>query len=189
MAISSNKKSNHTPEIIVITGYFVLICLVAILFGGFYYVADKATAQPTPTQDPILATLLAPTPTPHIPVDYQAGINTIFKDDFKDNQNNWHNNEEPTDITVKDGRLSFGSLSPGNYATARSAYLFSPNSFQPYYIQADLSLDEMTDKGIGIIFRSTYGDDFFLFEINPEFKTVFPVSLWRALVNAHGRHF
>ena len=78
-----------------------MICLLTTLFGGFYYMADKAIAQPTPTQDPFLASLSAPTPTPHIPINYQAGTNSIFKDAFIDNRNSWQNEEDLTSITVE----------------------------------------------------------------------------------------
>ena len=171
MTTPLNKKSNYIAEIIVIAGYFVMICLLTTLFGGFYYMADKAIAQPTPTQDPFLASLSAPTPTPHIPINYQAGTNSIFKDAFIDNRNSWQNEEDLTSITVEGGKLSFGSLHNGNFATARSG---EPASYlnQPYYLQADLSVDQITADSIGIIFRAIPGgsNDFFVFQINLESK-------------------
>lgn len=170
MTISSDDKPKYRVEIIVALGYVLFALLaVAVCLGSFYL----AFIHTQGSQDPIIASLDAPTPTAQIPADYQTGANSIFQDDFRNNRNDWINAQEPTQLTVKDGKLSFGSATRDHFATA----LPGPPEFigRPYYIHADLSPDQMTNQDFGIIFDEHYGanQEFFLFEINPESKEYF----------------
>src|SRR5258708_20594749 len=144
--------------------------MFAAIFGGFYfYLVKTNNVQSASKPDSFLATISAPTPTPHISVNYQAGTNSVFKDDFSDNRNDWINDEQPANLVVKDGRLSFGSSDQDTYATSISAVAAYLD--QPYYLQADLAVDKQTAEGYGIIFEVHYGNnEFFLFQINPESK-------------------
>jgi len=138
--------------------------LVLFFHGG------HSAAQPAPTQDPFLATLSAPTPTPHIPSNYESGANFIIKDGFTNNLNhNWYNHEYWTELAVGDGKLSFDSSDQDSYATAIST-ITGPFD-QPVYIQADLSTDASTAESYGVLFDDHYPtNEFFVFQINPESK-------------------
>lgn len=153
----------------VAVGYLLFALLAVGVCGGTVYLT---LALPQEPEVPIIASLHAPTPTPHIPVNYPAGSHSIFKDDFTDNNNRWGDDQQPTQLSVDNGKLSFGAVSQGRYATAIAG---KPGHFnQPYYLQADLSTDKGTDEDFGIIFEEQINglgrDDFFLYSIDPKSK-------------------
>lgn len=195
MTISKDPKPEYRTEIIVVLGYVLFMLLAVGICGGAFYLAipqpqaprspivahlhgptPQTPTSPAPTTpDPIIAALLAPTPTAYIPVGYQPGTHSIFKDDFTDNHNRWYNTVSFIKITVKDGTLSFASPRRGSYAlvvTGQAQYLD-----QPSYIQADLSTDSPVDQDFGMIFADQ-SNEFFLFAINTEAKEY---SLFRNL--------
>ena len=163
------KKPRYTFEIMVALGY-LLFCGLATATGGWAFYKITARMLPTATeQNPLLTNMPPMTPTPHILANGLSVEDVIFKDNFTDNRNSWGNSEDANHIAVKDGELTFGSSEQGKYAMTNSVATIYMS--RPYYLQADLAVDQTTAAGFGVFFGRHVGtNDFYLFEIIPETK-------------------
>jgi hypothetical protein len=176
---SIDPKPSYRLEIAVVLGYVLFLVLaVAAGLGQLYFIFPKTTPSYT-SEVPFMPKLpdWTPTATPHFVGNTQPGVSLIFKDEFKDNQNLWKNSQDPTSLSVNEGKLTFGSSGTGQIAMVSSATVGSVLAAQnnsPYYLQADFSVDHATAEGFGFFFAgkpSTH--DFFLFEFYPESRRYF----------------
>lgn len=146
----------------------VLYGLVCLGIGGILFAARQQIPAiqeyfPTPTS--------IPTATPHAP--QPAKGDKIIKDDFSSNSNQWFRPNESSSINnvyLKDGKLLLSSQQVNNYAVAQCTRC--PSLTSPYFIQADFSTQQETDKSYGFIFSSGTAahSNFYLFDIDAKNK-------------------
>jgi len=168
MDASSKKKTSYTP-LIVVMGYLLFFALVLILCLASYFLNYPLQAAP---KNIFATSLPAATPSPHVSSTLQSGYARIFEDNFSGNQNDWMNIQGSQNSQIKDGKLLFESLRQGKYEIATCIHCPSLN--EPFFLQADIGTDTLTDKNFGFVFtmncRCASGY-FYAFEINPEHKS------------------
>lgn len=167
---SHEKQTNYVPEIIVALGYILLFCLAPLTFLGlYYYTTPKNVADET---EFAFATNLPPsTPISLLPTDFITGENNIFREEFNDNQNSWRDNQEPYAFEIKDGKLFIESQNQNQYALASCSSINCNWLNQPFYLQVELSTQDLYTKTYGVLFKMNYArDKFILFAINSDLK-------------------
>jgi len=167
MNIEQKEKSSYTREYIIGAGYLLFFCLAFSFCSIFYYFSYL---QPKPSPVNPFATSLPPiTPTPHISPTNQQNGSTIFEDDFHDDVHAWSYTGDYVSAGVKKGKLSLEGQQANSYGfiVCKSC----PYLSKPFYLQADFSTSEATDKSFGILFNlDSPRDSFYLFQINTESK-------------------
>lgn len=172
MDTSSEKPGSYTAELVVLGGYILFFCLAAILYFVFL-ISFTRNLQKSPSQTNVFATNLPPqTPIPSIPLDYEPGSLPIFREDFDNNQNGWTGDPDLTSREFKDGKLYIESLDENSYALTSCSKC--PFLKEPFFFTVELSTDQLTDGGFGVVFNMQYTrNNFYLFRINLESKKYF----------------
>jgi hypothetical protein len=167
MHTEQKEKISYTTEYVVGAGYLLFFCLAFSLYSIFFYFTYL---QPKPAPINTFATNLPPkTPTPHILSKNHQNVSTIFEDDFHDDVHDWSYTGDYSSTSVKQGKLFLEARQENSYGyiVCKSC----PYLNKPFYLQADFSTSEATDKSFGIIFNhDSRSDRFYLFQINTEAK-------------------
>lgn len=170
---SNEKQARYLPEIIVALGYATLFCLVPITFIGLYYYTTPKNA-PDQTDFEFATSLPPSTPVSLLPADYVIGENNIFTEEFNNNQNSWRDNQEPYAFEIKDGKLFIESQNPNQYALASCASINCSWLNEAFYLQVELSTQNLYRKTYGVLFKMNYArENFILFAINSDRKEYF----------------
>lgn len=163
---SKEKQKSYIPEIIVSLGYILLFCLVPITFLSLYF---YTTPQDLEKSNNIFAIDLPAFTSPQLPSGYVLGENNLFTEEFVDNKNHWRDNHEPSAFEIKDGRLYVNSKKDNFYTLATCASMSCNRRNTPFYLQAELSTQELYTKTYGVIFKMNYArDNFMLFAIDSD---------------------
>jgi hypothetical protein len=172
MGPSSEKPESYTAELVVLAGYIFFFCLAVILYFIFL-ISFTRNLQKSPSQINSFATNLPPqTPIPSIPLNYEPGSLPIFREDFDNNQIGWTGDPDLASREFKDGKLYIESLDENSYALTSCSKC--PILREPYIFTVELSTDQLTDGGFGVVFALQYTRDYFyLFRINLESKKYF----------------
>jgi hypothetical protein len=170
MSEEVQRKPSYTPEIVVGIGYLLFIVVLIVLCGAALVLANAKK----PTAGVAAPTSSLPlTPTPHIRATPAPSDPGVLADDFSTNNNGWNGYYWQTnEAHVRDGKLLIESKADNSYAIATCGKCLHP--IRPYYLQAELSTDEITDTLIGILIRTRYqAQDFYAFGINTEARQYF----------------
>lgn len=170
--MSENNGSPNQQRVLIIGCSLVIFMLILTCMATFaiiYRSQIPIVKNYFPTAMPTLTPIPTQTPIPHILVHAPAADLTVLKDDFTTNGNEWSTYYSLGKAEVKNGKLSFEGFNSNFIGIAYCFCGLPTEAFfeDTYYLQADLSTENLTNNSYGLVFGLIKRSEYYEFSINP----------------------